>query len=275
MDKSVILARGLGTRMRKADVAAKVTAAEASAADSGVKALIPITGAACEDSRPFLDYVLTALAGAGYTKACMVIGPEHEAVRGYYSQTAPARRLKIEFAIQENPLGTADAVAAARDFAGDDHFLAINSDNYYPPQALAGLRQLGGCGLAAFDHEALVAGSNIAPQRIARFAVIESRAGLLTRVLEKPDPATLARLPRPHLVSMNCWRLGPSIFEACRRIEPSPRGELELTSAVQCAIDQLGEKFHVRRYSLPVLDLSSREDIAPVKKALAGAKVDY
>ena len=61
---------------------------------------------------------------------------------------------------------------------------------------------------------------------------------------------------------MNCWRFGPRIFEACRNIEPSQRGELELPDAVQYAIDKLGEAFEVVRVRAPVLDMTSRKDVA-------------
>ena len=53
MDQVVVLARGLGTRMRKADPAVRLAAVQEAAADTGVKAMIPI-------GRPFLDYVLSA-----------------------------------------------------------------------------------------------------------------------------------------------------------------------------------------------------------------------
>ena len=130
-------------------------------------------------------------------------------------------------------------------------------------------------GVAVFDPEALLAGSNIPAERIARFAVVESDgAGCLRRIVEKPDAATLARLPRPLGVSMNCWRFTPAIFTACRSIGPSPRGELELTDAVQYAIDHLGERFRVLWCRSPVLDLSSRGDIEPVARRLAGVEVD-
>jgi len=75
-------------------------------------------------------------------------------------------------------------------------------------------------------------------------------------------------------VGMNCWRFTPTIFQACRSIGPSPRGELEITDAAQYAIDRLGERFHVFRCSEPVLDLSSRGDIESVAKRLAGVKVN-
>ena len=127
MDKAVILARGLGTRMRKADDSVGMSADQAAAADTGVKALIPI-------DRPFLDYVLGALAEAGYQRICLVIGPEHDAIREYYGRTLKCRRLTFDFAVQDQPLGTADAVRAAQNFAAGDDFLVINSDDYYPPR---------------------------------------------------------------------------------------------------------------------------------------------
>ena len=72
---------------------------------------------------------------------------------------------------------------------------------------------------------------------------------------------------------MNCWGFGPAIFEACRAIAPSPRGEVEIPDAVQYSIDRLGERYEVVRCKAPVLDLSSRADVAPVAALLAGKEV--
>jgi glucose-1-phosphate thymidylyltransferase len=272
MDQVVILARGLGTRMRKADPAVALDPALAAAADSGVKAMIPTMG------RPFLDFVLAVAAEAGITRACLVVGPEHGQIQQYYTDLRP-RRMKIEFAVQEKPLGTADAVAAAESVVGSRSFAMINSDNYYPVEALCGLREAPGAAVAIFDQETLVAKSNIPADRIAKFAVVEGEprqdgTTRLKRIIEKPDSATLARLPRPLGVSMNCWRFSPAIFEACRSIKPSPRGELEITDAVQYAADQLNEQFSIVWCKAAVLDLSSRNDIEPVAERLAGVKVD-
>ncbi|MHC4563106.1 MAG: sugar phosphate nucleotidyltransferase [Planctomycetota bacterium] len=265
--KAVILARGLGTRMQKTDDSVALSEAEAAVAAGGVKAMIPIDG-----ERPFVDYVLSELADAGYARVCLVIGPEHGVVRDYYRQLAPTR-VSVEFAIQAEPLGTADAVAAAEDFAAGEGILVINSDNYYPCEALETLRTLDTAGLAAFRRDGLIEGTNIPPERINKFAVIEIADGFMTRIIEKPSGEQIAALPEPICVSMNCWRFSARIFDACRAIEPSPRGELELTDAVQYAIDHLGERFAAPIFSAPVLDLSSRADIAPVQAALAGVDV--
>jgi glucose-1-phosphate thymidylyltransferase len=69
---------------------------------------------------------------------------------------------------------------------------------------------------------------------------------------------------------MNCWRFGPSIFRACRSIEPSPRGELELPNAVRYAVRVMGERFRAIPVDAGVLDLSRREDIAAVEARLSG-----
>ena len=261
--KAVILARGLGTRMRKADESAALDAATAKIAESGVKAMIPTMG------RPFLDFVLSALADAGYQHVCLIIGPEHDVVRDYYGKTHKPTRLTIDFAVQEKPLGTADAVRPAEAFAAGDNFLMINSDNYYPPAALARLRLSPAPAVAVFHRDAMLQG-NIPADRIVKFsAVIENPDGSMKQIIEKPTDAQIAALGSDVFVSMNCWLFGPEIFDACRAVGPSPRGEYEITDAAQYCIDTLGKKLKVHRIAEPVLDLSSRGDIAAVNARLS------
>ena len=268
IEKAVILARGLGTRMRQADDGADLNDRQAAVADTGVKGMIP-TG------RPFLDYLLAALLQADLSKVCLVIGPAHEQLREYYGNRLKSQRLQISFAVQDHPLGTADAVLAAEQFADGQEFVMINSDNYYPPQALRGLSKLNGPGLAAFERQSMFAGSNIPAERLRSFAVIKASAdGHLQKIIEKPDAQALASLGEPVYVSMNCWRFGPGIFEACRAIEPSPRGELEIPDSVQYAIEKLGQRFTVVPIKAAVLDLSFRSDVAPVAKLLAEVEVN-
>ncbi len=251
---------------RGGEAAGAIDGRQASIADTGVKAMIPI-------GRPFLDYVLSAAADAGFRHACLVIGPEHNAIRDYYGRVE-ANRLDFSFAVQQEPRGTADAVAAAEAFADGQPFTVVNSDNYYPVEALRGLVEQSGCGVALFERDAMLAGGNVPEERIQRFAVAKIDArGRLERILEKPDEATLAALPKPLWVSMNCWRFGPSIFEACRAIPPSPRGEFEITDAVQHAISVLGEPFAAVTIRAPVLDLTCRDDIASVAAILKSNEV--
>jgi glucose-1-phosphate thymidylyltransferase len=268
IDKAVILARGRGTRMRRADESATLDDRQATVADTGVKALIPI-------DRPFLDYVLSTLADAGYRRICLVVGPEHQEIRDYYGSQVRPERIDIDFAIQKEAKGTADAVAAAESFAGDDPFLMLNSDDYYPREAYEALRRQDGAAVALFEKDALLAGSNISAERIGEFAIAQiDEEGFLTRIIEKPDESSLAAMPKPLWVNMNCWRFGPTIFQACRSIQPSVRGEYELPDAVQYTIDVLDETIHAVCIRLPVLDLTSRSDIAAITAELAGMEVN-
>lgn len=267
MDKAVILAAGRGTRMQRAQDAVALDANQSAAAQSGVKAMMPV-------GRPFIDYVLSGLADAGYQQVCLVTGPSHNALRDHVSQFNRGR-LAIDFATQHEPLGTSNAAATASDFAGDDPFLLLNSDNYYPTTVLRKLRSLSGAGVAAFRPEGLCQG-NIAAERIRSFAILQldPQQQHLQRLIEKPDEQTYSSMKDNILVSMNCWRFTPAIFAACRSIPKSPRGEFELTDAVSYAIDRLGERFEAVIVNEPVLDLSTQTDVAEVARRMAGVEVN-
>jgi dTDP-glucose pyrophosphorylase len=266
--KAVILARGFGKRMRSSGTTVHLDADQSRAADSGMKAMIPI-------GRPFLDFVLSALADARFTEACLVVGPEHTAIREYYAALS-TRRIKVSFAIQEQPIGTANALLAAESFTANGSFLVLNSDNYYPVEVFAALRSLGEPGLPAFEREALVRQSNIPRERIRGYALLKiSASGYLERIVEKPDemPAAAAR-GEEVFISMNCWRFAPKIFRACREVPRSTRGEFELPEAVQFGLSSLGLCFKTIPFRAGVLDLSYRGDIAEVATRLAGVRVE-
>jgi dTDP-glucose pyrophosphorylase len=261
--RAVVLARGLGTRMRTANPDASLTAEQHQAADAGMKAMMPIAG------RPFLDFVLSALADAGLRQVALVVAPDHAMLRAYY-EGAPPTRLTLDFIVQPQPLGTADAVLSVEHWSGTQPLLVINGDNLYPVRTLRELAELDEPGLPGFDADDLVQSSNIEPARIHAFALIETDAsGYLTRIVEKPSQEDAARAGVPARISMNCWRFDDRIFDACRDVPRSSRGELELPAAVGLAARR-GVPFKVIPAHGPVLDLSQRADAAEVTRRLAG-----
>lgn len=254
--------------MRQADDRVVLDAAQSTAANAGLKAMIPFR-------RPFLDYVLSALADAGCEDVGLVIGPEHDVVREYYVRDHPPSRVRVSFVVQAEARGTADAVLAAESFVNGQPFLVLNSDNYYPVDVLRALVDTDGHALPAFRRSTLIEQSNIDPERVRSYAILTIDGdGALVDIIEKPDAATFARFEQtmdPHevRVSMNCWRFLPSIFTACRLVAPSPRGELELPNAVRYALRSLGERVTAIPVDAGVLDLSRREDVAEVERRLA------
>lgn len=260
IEKAVILARGLGKRMRAA-AKAELTPQQAAAAEQGFKGLVPI-------GRPFVEYAISALADAGCTQICLVIGPEQGAFRQHFERVRK-RRVHISFAIQAEPIGTAKAVLAARSFAANDNFLVVNSDNLYPVDGLRRLTEMRGCGTLGFELAALVEQSNFSAERVRSFGVLHVDArGEFVRLEEKPE-----QVAPDALISMNCWAFTPEIFRACEEAPLSARGEYELPQAVDYAVQRLGVSFEVARFRGGVLDLSTRADIATLAGRLDPASV--
>jgi glucose-1-phosphate thymidylyltransferase len=291
----VILARGLGTRMRAGDPEARLTDAQRQAADSGHKAMMPIHG------RPFLDYLLGAIAEAGVTRVALIVAPDHDEWRRYYEETARPSRVGVTFLVQPEARGTADAVLVTDRWTEGRPFLVMNADNLYPVAALKDLAALDEPGLPAFDGDDLVSTSNIPRDRIASFALLDiDRDGYLKGIVEKPSssfrfsvssfqfpipgprsPVPAPQPPTPSLqpptpslqppLSMNLWRFDARIFDACRDVPRSIRGEFELPEAVALALTR-GVRFRAIPARGPVLDLSRRADAADVERRLSGVE---
>lgn len=224
------------------------------AARKGDKAFMPVGG------KSFIDHQIDVLEHAGIRDVCVVVGPGRN-ISGAFAQV-----------VQEQPRGTADAVLSARGWALDEPFLVLNGDNLYPSAAIDAVAHAEGPALAGFDRADLLATSNIPSGRINAFAVIAADpAGHLSRIMEKPTDEEIAAMPAPVLVSMNLWKFDARIFDACRDVEASARGEFELPAAVMLARAR-GVAFAVVPSRGPVLDLSQPGDISEVARRLGAAQ---
>jgi glucose-1-phosphate thymidylyltransferase len=260
-DTAVILARGLGSRMRHEDDTTTLDPLQLQAAAAGLKSMIPDAA-----GRPFLDHILSSLADAGVVRVVLVVAPDASVIPAHYA-AHPPRRVSLEWAVQTEARGTADAVLSAESQVRGRPFLVLNADNLYPVAAIRALVSLGEPGLIAFDREALVRDGNINANRVAAFALLElDSQGYLVRLVEKPDAAT-ARSFGGTWVSMNLWRFDDEIFAACRDVPLSVRGEHELPQAVMLAVHR-GARLRAVTMHAGVLDLSSRGDIVAVANRL-------
>ena len=265
--RAVVLARGLGTRMREADPGVALSREQQRPADAGMKAMMPVNG------RPFVDYVLGSLADAGITDVALVVAPDRALLEAYFAATPPAR-LRVSFVVQEAALGTANAVLAAEAWTNGEPFLTLNADNLYPVDALRALAEADEPAFPAFDADDLVRSSNIPAERLQAFAVASvDAAGYLVGIVEKPgrppEGGGHVASSSSATISMNCWRFDARIFDACRDVPRSARGEFELPEAVGLAIAR-GVRFKAIPARGPVLDLSRRADAADVARRLAG-----
>ena len=268
--KAVVLARGAGPRMRAAADGASLTGAPRAAASAGQKGLMPI--GAGPRARPFLDYVLHELVHAGVDEICLVVGPGADPVRLWYERMPPTRT-RLVFAVQPVADGTARALMAAEAFADTDPFLALNADNVYPADVLRLVIALPGPGLPAFERASLVDEGGFPAERVSAFALVNVDArGHLGDIIEKPATGRLEAAGAEALVSMNVWKFDRRIFEACRDVPMSARGEFELPEAVALSLVR-GVEYQVVRARGAIIDLSGRGDVAAVERRLAGREV--
>ena len=271
-EKAIILAGGMGTRMQKKDPGGEQLDEEAARlADKGLKGLIPVRG------RPFLDYVIGSLLESGLRDLCMVIPPENRELQDYIREVEDRSGASISWAVQKEPLGTADALMSARDFAGADPFVMCNCDNLYPREALFRLSAISDdvSYAVAFDRDALLENSNFGEERVRRFAaMVADEEGRLEEIAEKPKEPERYMRQGKLWVSMNLYRFTADIFAACEQIDPDPeRGELELTAAVLL----LARKQEVRiLYSSgAVIDMTRRGDIGSAAEVLAERSANF
>jgi glucose-1-phosphate thymidylyltransferase len=203
--KGLVLSGGAGTRLRP------IT-------HTSAKQLVPVA------NKPVLFYGLESLRDAGVRDVGIVVGDTHaeiEAAVGDGSQFG----LRVTYIRQDAPLGLAHAVLTAEDFLGDSPFVMYLGDNLLRD----GIQDL------VAEFRAGDADAMILLQRVPNpqsYGVAELADGRVVRLVEKPAE------PKSDLALVGVYMFTPAILAAAKAINPSARGELEITDAIQYLIDQ-------------------------------------
>lgn len=132
--------------------------------------------------------------------------------------------VKIEYVYQDTPAGIADAVKEAESYIGTDSFILLLGDNLIE-QSLKGLRDA--ILLERYDG-ALLLGKVEKPQD---YGIAEINEQCIVGLEEKPI------YPKSNLAVLGAYAFTPNIFDAIHAIQPSRRGEYEITDAIQWLID--------------------------------------
>ncbi len=209
--KGLILSGGKGTRLRP------IT-------HTSAKQLVPVA------NKPVLFYGIEAMAAAGIEDVGIIIapetGPEIEQVAGDGSRFG----VRITYILQDEPLGLAHAVLTAEEFLAASPFVMYLGDNLLQ----GGIADL----VSAFEeHEpdALILLTPVPDPQNYGVAELASAAagetGSVVRLVEKPQQ------PATDLALVGVYMFTAQIHDAARAIEPSARGELEITDAIQHLVD--------------------------------------
>ena len=217
--KGLILSGGAGTRLRP------IT-------HTSAKQLVPVA------NKPILFYGIEDMAEAGITEVGIIVGDTQAEIMTAVGDGSDWG-VRVTYIAQDAPLGLAHCVRIAQDFLGDDDFVMYLGDNmlqqgliefidhFHEDQRSSSEPELGG------GHASPSAQILLCPVPDPhRFGVAEiDPEGRVVRLVEKPEN------PPSDLALVGVYLFTPAVHEAVAAIEPSERGELEITDAIQWLID--------------------------------------
>jgi UDP-N-acetylglucosamine diphosphorylase / glucose-1-phosphate thymidylyltransferase / UDP-N-acetylgalactosamine diphosphorylase / glucosamine-1-phosphate N-acetyltransferase / galactosamine-1-phosphate N-acetyltransferase len=234
IETAVLLAAGRGTRMR--DLTADIP-----------KPMIKVRG------KPILLHIVEGLQTAGIKNFLIIVGYHGDTVREYFGD-GTCFGLRISYATQVVQDGTGRVVDLARDFTENVPFVLSYGDILVDPHNYKSIADLGD------DVEAIISVKR--DEDVSKGgAVFLNKQMELIDLREKPKPGEKTS----PWYNAGLYAFRPSIFEFTARLQPSPRGEYELTDAIR-ELAQSGKKVKALELTGEWADVRDPEILAKLNR---------
>ena len=202
--KAVVLAAGEGTRLRPLT-------------EDKPKALVEV------DGRPILGHCFDRLIELDAEELLVVVGYQKQKIIEFYGDTYEG--VPITYCHQREPLGIAHALLTTEEHIDDDFMMMLGDNIFDANLADVVSRQQEDRADAAFLVE------EVPWEEASRYGVCDTNDyGEIVDVVEKPDD------PPSNLVMTGFYTFTPAIFHACHLVQPSDRGEYEVSDAIDLLI---------------------------------------
>lgn len=185
------------------------------------KFLLPVAG------KPAIDHVLLLLKNAGIDEIAMIVGYGREHLIKRYGDGSEFG-IKLRYIHQQKLLGTANALSLAKDFVGNENFLAMNGDTLIDQESLNLFLRRYGEVAPTPNFGGLMA--TIEVDEPEQFGIVFLKGDKVSEIVEKPKRV------KSRLANAGVYIFSPAIFEAIKRTRKSKRGEYELTASIQILI---------------------------------------
>ena len=232
--KGIVLAGGSGTRLYP------IT--------KGVsKQLVPIY------DKPMIYYPLSVLMLAGIKEILIITTPEDQASFQRLLGNGAELGLKFDYVVQPSPDGLAQAFILGEEFIGDDDVCLVLGDNIFYGHDLTKLLATAVANVES-AHKATVFGYQVADPE--RYGVAEfDEAGNVVSIEEKPSQ------PKSHYAVTGLYFYPNDVVQKVKTIEPSARGELEITTLNQVYLEEQRLKVELMGRGYAWLDTGTHESL--------------
>lgn len=212
--------------------------------------------------RPFLAYLLDNILGAGYKEIILVVGYREDLMKQFLEEYQPKPKVKKSsykiitvnqhkiLGPKEKEYGTACPIKCVKKLTGKEKFLFLCGDNLYSTQDLKAMN-IG-------DRYNYIAG--MCREHPEKYGVLVTDNGYLKKIVEKPQKFI------GNFTNVGLYKFTPEIFDKVYKIKKSPRGEYEVTDAINLLAKE--KKVKIKKIKKYWLDFGNPADIIRISQFL-------